>query len=295
MSTDRPVTLTFTRQPPAWRAYARALLARRPALVPQGRTVPAIDARASGLTAPPRRLAAYRAVCELPADGALPLAYPHVLAMPLRLALLTCDAFPVRLLGLVHLRERIVRRRAIADDEPLDLRCGVSGLRETERGQEIDLLTEARAGGSVVWSETSTLLARRRGARPPRPSARTDGPPADAAVARWRVPAGIGRRYASVSGDLNPIHLGRTTARWFGFDRAIAHGMWSLSRAVAALGARVPAGAVELDARFKVPILVPAEVTLRHWSTPDGVEFVLQDAAGERPHVVGRLGAPEGP
>ena len=55
-----------------------------------------------------------------------------------------------------------------------------------------------------------------------------------------RVPGDIGRRYAAVSGDRNPIHLYPLTARAFGFPRAIAHGMWLKARTLAALEGRLP-------------------------------------------------------
>ena len=54
------------------------------------------------------------------------------------------------------------------------------------------------------------------------------------------VPGDIGRRYAGVSGDPNPIHMYAVTARLFGFKSAIAHGMWSYARVLAALGAQRP-------------------------------------------------------
>src|SRR6266487_1403229 len=46
----------------------------------------------------------------------------------------------------------------------------------------------------------------------------------------WELPADLGRRYAAVSGDRNPIHLYRLTAWLFGFRRPIAHGMWAAAR-----------------------------------------------------------------
>ena len=50
----------------------------------------------------------------------------------------------------------------------------------------------------------------------------------------WRLPGDLGRRYAAVSGDRNPIHLYALTAKAFGFPRQIAHGMWSKARCLAA-------------------------------------------------------------
>jgi acyl dehydratase len=58
-----------------------------------------------------------------------------------------------------------------------------------------------------------------------------------------RAPADIGRRYGLVSGDMNPIHLSAPSAKLFGFRQAIAHGLWTKARALAAMLPRQPLGA----------------------------------------------------
>jgi acyl dehydratase len=214
--------------------------------------------------------------------------------MPLQLAVLTSRAFPLRLMGLVHVRNAIRSGRPVGEHERLDMRCQVEGHREAERGQEIDLVTEVEAAGERVWWETSTLLARRPRPReaPPRPAAEVPGerpPPAGLRTSRWDVPASIGRRYALVSRDLNPIHLSRVTARWFGFERAIAHGMWSLARAAAEIGPPAAPGPVSLVAAFKLPVLLPARLLFRAWPDEAGTAFALLDERGERPHLAGAL------
>jgi acyl dehydratase len=242
----------------------------------------------------PRHLAAYRRLCGFAPDGRLPLTYPHVLAMPLQLAILTSRAFPLRIPGLVHVRNAIRSERPVGEAERLDLRCRVEGHRETERGQEIDVVTEVEIAGGRVWWETSTLLARRRRPRgaAPRPPAEGSGerpPPAGLRTWRWDVPASIGRRYALVSRDLNPIHVARLTARWLGFDGAIAHGMWSLARAAAEIAPPAASGRASLDAAFKLPVVLPARLLFRAWPDGEGTAFVLLDERGERPHLAGAL------
>lgn len=77
---------------------------------------------------------------------------------------------------------------------------------------------------------------------------------------RWTLPGGLGRRYASVSGDRNPIHLSALTARPFGFRGAIAHGMWTAARCLAEVDHRLPE-AYTLDIRFRRPVPVPSLVS----------------------------------
>lgn len=287
-----PVSMNFATLPSVWLAYPKILLARRPSHVPEGRVVPSIAARIDRLAANATHLRDYRRVCGFAADGRLPLTYPHVLAMPLHMAMLTCDAFPVRLLGLVHVRNVIRSRARIAEDDAIDLQCSLSGHRESERGQEFDLHTECSVAGHAVWSEVSTFLARRRKPRSREEASAASKPVADEPLgavhtSSWHADAHTGRRYGFVSGDVNPIHLADLSARLFGFDQAIAHGMWSLARTVAALDADGASDAVEIDATFKLPILLPAWVNLQSWETASGRGFALKDAQGDKPHATG--------
>ena len=103
----------------------------------------------------------------------------------------------------------------------------------------------------------------------------------------WRLPADLGRRYAAVSGDHNPIHLYPLTAKALGFPRQIAHGMWSLARCVAAVENRLP-DAVTVDAAFKKPILLPGSVAFGVDTTVDGLAFALTSPKNGAPHLVGR-------
>ncbi len=288
------VSLNFTSLPSVWMAYPKALLARRPTYVPQGREVPSIEASIEGLEVDARHLDEYRRVCGFASDQRLPLTYPHVLAMPLHMAMLTSDAFPVKLLGLVHVRNVIRSRARIAQDDLVDLRCHLAGHRETDRGQEFELITECAVDEQTVWSETSTFLARRRKPRDgataaPAPAPRAVEEPTGAIrTASWHADANIGRRYASVSGDINPIHIADLTAKLFGFDQAIAHGMWSLARTVAELDDG-QADAVQVEASFKLPIFLPGWVNLHSWETASGRAFALKDAHGDKPHATGSI------
>jgi acyl dehydratase len=105
--------------------------------------------------------------------------------------------------------------------------------------------------------------------------------------ARWRVPADAGRRYARVSGDVNPIHLSALTARAFGFPRAIAHGMWVEARALAALSGRLP-DALAVDVAFRKPLLLPSTVELATARAGAGWGFAVRGREGVE-HLVGTV------
>ena len=229
---------------------------------------------------------AYSAVCGFPRKDTVPLPYPHMLAFPLHMAIMSDPAFPYPAIGMVHLENTITARRAIAVGEVLDLTTAVVTPRAHAKGVLLDFVTTVTSGGEVVWESTSTYL--RRGAR-------TEGEPDAGSViagaptggVQWKLPADLGRTYAGVSGDHNPIHLYALTARALGFPRQIAHGMWTLARSVAAIENRLP-DAVTVEVAFKLPVFLPGTVAFADRSD-DGVHtFAVTNPKDGSPHLVGR-------
>jgi hypothetical protein len=287
-------SLEFARAPAVWSMYPKLMVSRKPALIPEGGEVPRIEARLGKVVIDRKHLASYSDVCGAASGATLPIAYPHVLAMPLHLAMLGAEAFPVKILGLVHVGNRIAMREPISADEPAQIRAWIEGHRDTERGQEFDLHTEYVVGGEPLWDETCTFLARRKpapGTSRPAVARSVEGPPDGTPIksSSFRAPAGLGRRYGFISGDVNPIHMSDLSARAFGFPRAIAHGMWSLGRAASDFEAEQFNGGCELSVSFKLPIYMPSWLMLQRWEIENGCAFVLRDGQGEKPHLTGTL------
>jgi acyl dehydratase len=105
----------------------------------------------------------------------------------------------------------------------------------------------------------------------------------------WHLPGDLGRRYAAVSGDRNPIHMHALTAKAFGFPRAIAHGMWSKAHCLAALEQRLPDSfGVSVD--FGRPMLLPGEVAFGSEDLENGaIGFAVWDERGSRRHLGGHI------
>jgi acyl dehydratase len=241
------------------------------------------------------RLAAYDRVCGFQLRDALPATYPHMLAFPLQLALMTDSSFPFGAIGLVHIYNRITQHRPIDAAEPLSLRVWCGQIEPHPRGRQFSLHSEARVGDELVWEEVSTNLRRGEGeaARENRPqgdSRKGDANRADelSTAAVWRLPGDLGRRYGSVSGDLNPIHIHPLSARLFGFKAAIAHGMWTKARCLAALEAVLP-GAYAVEVAFRRPILLPGVVEFAEAAVDGGIAFGVRDKRKGTPHLDGRV------
>jgi acyl dehydratase len=240
-------------------------------------------------------VAAYAEVCGFGLRQSLPLTYPHVLAFGLHMAIMTDPSFPFPAIGTVHLENTITQHRPISAAERLQVSVRPDNLRSHPKGTAFDLLTEVHSAGELVWEETSTFLRRGRSEESTADAGGTSLQVVPPSGVTWRLGGDLGRRYAAVSGDHNPIHLYALTAKTLGFPRQIAHGMWSKARCVAMLEPRL-VDAVRVDAAFKKPILLPGSVAFGSREVPGSGSrgdwaFSLTNPTSGAPHLLGRTTA----
>jgi acyl dehydratase len=286
------------------RQYVRAAV---PRLGPAPRTAPELRLRCEGVETSARDVRAYAEVVGQPPSERLPPLYPHLFGFGLQLKIMNDPAFPFPALGLVHVSNEVTTTRPLLLGEKFDVEVQAGEIGAHPRGRVVDLHTTVSRHGEPVWAETSTYLRRERPAGAAAGEGRTSQehrtseehrPQAveiqDAAAlhfsARWRLPANLGRSYARVSGDINPIHLSSWTARPLGFPRAIAHGMWTAAAVLGALDGRLP-DALRYQVEFRRPISLPSTVRLFTAISGTTIDAAVrsQDQAGrDRLHLIGR-------
>ncbi|RYB91820.1 hypothetical protein EUA93_16940 [Nocardioides oleivorans] len=232
------------------------------------------------------RVDAYAGVCGFPRKDVVPVTYPHLLAFPLHMAIMGDPAFPYPAIGMVHVENTITSHRAIGIGERLDVTTSVGEPRPHARGVLLDFVTSVSADDGTAWESTSTYLRRGRTIDGD-PSAGLEVLDPPTGGVQWRLPADLGRTYASVSGDANPIHLYPLTAKALGFERQIAHGMWTLARSVAAIENRLP-GAVTVEVAFKKPVFLPGTVSYASRRDDSGWTFAMTSPKDGSPHLLGR-------
>lgn len=265
--------------------FAKALvpsLDRGPARIPDDLAL------VRGVTQDLARLADYDRVCGFGLSEVVPPTWLHVLTFPLHVELLSGRASTIRLVGVVHVSNRMRLHRPVAVTETLDVSVRATNLRPHKRGALLDLIGEVHVGDDLVWDGVSTYLA---------PGAKVSGSEEQIAreeyvptrpIAQWRLPADLGRQYRHVSGDPNPIHISRLAAKAFGFSRPIIHGMWTHARLLAAVQPRLP-DTYAIEVGFARPILLPG--TVGAWWRPDAGVWVgaVTDPTGAKPYLTARI------
>ena len=272
---------TLNREPSLPGLYARAATRRKIT----GTTLPDSGLRC-WVDVDPQRLAAYRKVCGFADNGLLPPTYPHILGFALQMQLLTASNFPFPLLGLIHLSNRIRVLRPLGGVSRARVSVQVQNLQPHAKGATFDLVTTLDDQLGTLWEAQSQMLCR---------GVKLDGEPVEEALAStlmlsevedWKAPSDIGRQYARVSGDYNPIHLSAASARLFGFPTAIAHGLWLKARTLAALGEQLAVSNVDIAVQFKKPVRLPSEVTLLASAAGSSGDLRLA-GVGDLEHMVG--------
>jgi len=263
-----------------------------PGVAKKGGAIPDLVLTRRDVAIDPEHLATYREVCGFAPGQYLPLTYPHMLAFRLHMGIMTDSAFPYAAIGSVHLRNSMTQHRAIAPSERLNVSATATNRRAHSKGTIFDFVTTVTTGGDgtgqeTVWESTSTYLRPGRGDK----DAPTEGEPFEVIASNgteWKLAADLGRRFAAVSGDYNPIHLYSLTAKAFGFPSQIAHGIWTKARCVAAMESRIP-DAATVAVEFKKPVLLPARVAFGSRVVPGGLDFSMTNPKNGAPHLVGRV------
>lgn len=270
-------------------AYARVMLGKKPYVAPPDTVIAPVELEVRRIVLSAAHLQRYREVCSVPAGTELPPAYLHLVAMPMHMQLFVVRNFPVKVLGLIHLRNTIRVLHPVEQRAPLRLTVHFDTMRITDFGQEYDFVTRYEQNGAVVWEEVSTMFARgntapKEGSKRPGIE-RANAPASGVSTETLDVADNTGWRYARVSGDFNPIHLTARTAQMFGFKQAVAHGMWSLGRCLAAAAPHLPKGKMQVDTQFKLPVYIPSQALSRSWISSDTVEIAMCTMRGDRLHL----------
>ena len=247
--------------------------------------------------------------------------YLQVLTLRMQLEMMINQPFPFKPMGLVHLANHIEVNYLPKQNAQLLLQTSFKELIWHKNGWVFALLSEGFVNGKLAIAATAYYLSRQRHTQV---NKNTDVisevnleeatskskvvakisseipiidellPPFDMSV-DMNFPLGIGRQYARVSGDFNPIHLTRWTAKLMGFKQAIAHGMYSKALCISVIlkqemenrkGALAQTS-MQFSTQFIQPIYLPTRCELNVKREGEGIDFSLtsKSRAKAREHL----------
>jgi acyl dehydratase len=269
--------LVFTQKPSV--PWFRLLLTPRSKLK-NDNSIPKIEAQWNNVTIPD--VSSYNIICGYP-DTFIPITYPQVLATPLHMQILADKKFPLPALGLVHLYQEMEYLCPIEMEEEYDIYCWVEGHEQVANGVQFEIHTELRSEQTIYWKGKSRIYSRAapgnkiRTERTPEPKIENPN------TKNWSLPEDLGRRYTSISGDFNPIHLYSWTAKPFGFSTHIIHGMWSMAHALSSFNQPI----TKVQTHFIRPIHLPSKVNFFSQEIDNSRTFIARNPDNGKTHLWG--------
>lgn len=256
-----------------------------------------------GVTIDSDKLETFKQVCGYKTgEQTVPAPFIQILFIGVVSKFIGSSFFPISPMGLIQVGQSYELKQPLSPDQPLDLFCRLLDMTQTEKGIHTRVLMEAVPAGSrgsgsdiksdpdetdLIWQGIATYFTRSKTKQKKEKKQREPDTPLPI-METIQVPENTGRKYAAVSRDYNPHHLYGWTAKFIGFKQAIAHGMWSLARAGASL--EKAAGFPELsgmEGALKLPIFMPATITLGYEFTGTEAAFELRDKDTGVPHLKG--------
>lgn len=232
--------------------------------------------------------------CGFKNTGYLPITYPFVICFPLLMKIITSADFPVPVLGLIHYKNQIIQYNPIKNTAALTLVCRINNDRAAQIGRLINIKFEVFEQDNMVWKCIATFLYKSPENRTSNSTSssvpnRPPNPVSMVKVASFKINSFTALNYASISGDLNPIHLHKLAAKLFGFKASIMHGMWAKARVLAALSSTIDLACVNVNVQFKKPILLPTDICLKAMTSELKSEFCLTNITNKITHLSGAI------
>lgn len=281
-------TRYFSQLPKPYLAYPKViqgLIFKKPKAE---KVLPQVEYVVDSFKVDQKHLKAYNEVCGFKNNGYIPAIYLTVLSQSLQMHMMTAEAFPFPVLGLVHIRNQVKQYRKIGVNESLTLSCKFGELQPHDKGVQFDFITTVKVGDEVVVEALTTYLSRQKSKGKAAAKIVENKTPDYELNAEWEILENTGRRYAMTSGDFNLIHIHALMAKAFGFKQAIAHGMWTKAKALSSLA--LP-DAYEADVWFKLPLYLPSKVQFLTAKAANDTEILIRNSKNQKPHVTGTVTA----
>lgn len=184
------------------------------------------------------------------------------------------------LLRLVHGAEEHVLYRPLRPGDVLTVTPVLESIEQKDTGETFTAkATLSDPKDEPVAEVRGTMFIRGTGSGK-RPSTRADeAAPEIVYEESTKVDEDQTRRYADASGDHNPIHLDRDTARMAGLPDVILHGMCTMAiatkAAVNGLAGGDPARIRRVGVRLSKPVFLGQELTTKLWKETDGDDVTI--------------------
>lgn len=214
-------------------------------------------------------------------ENKAPLSYLYCLAQRAQIAVMLDKEFSIALPGMVHLENVLEEIAPWSPEKVFEIEVSIQAEYKKEGALiprcQLDFFQE----GQKVVSCSSVYMARRKAKSSGKKKEKQAVVFPEATLSQqWDIAGDTGREYAKVSGDSNPIHTMGFFAKLMGFKRPIAHGWYSVARAVIEAEAYLQKPIRYIEVAFKSPVFLPSQQNFALFEAEKGTGFSLHNSKG---------------
>ena len=218
----------------------------------------------------------------LDSENKAPLSYLYCLAQRAQIAVMLDKEFSIALPGMVHLENVLEEIAPWSAEKAFEIKVNI----QVEYKNEGHLIPRCQVDFYQGHSESAKLLQCLYGTQEIKKSAKKKEKqglvfPEAIRSQQWEVAGNTGRGYAKVSGDSNPIHTHAFFAKLMGFKRPIAHGWYSVAKAVIEAETHLQKPIRYIEVAFKSPVFLPSQQDFALFATEKGTGFSLHNSKGK--------------
>lgn len=253
-----------------------------------GAAFPSIKYVLESVQADPSKLHAYNTLFGYTGD-IVPSTYWHTRFFPIRILLAADKKFPFPLPGMVHLTDTITQYEPIKASDTLRMECYLGKCMRHEKGTAFETITQLFLHDKLVWEENTVNLRIGKTQLGEEEYSAYEFPLVESTKeTELTIPRSMGKKYAHISGDFNPIHVSVLGAKIFGFKTSLMHGWYSLNKLLAPHQPLMDEKHT-LFVAFKKPLFLPGNVVLKESATKDGFQFEVTDKKEGYPNLKGTI------
>lgn len=194
----------------------------------------------------------------------LPIFYLQVLAFKLHLKLLNHKHLPFKVTGAIHKENSVTYHKPIYKNDPINFQVSIDKFVKTNTSTQCTILTEAYVSGEIKWQARSTYYHRNSKSEERKKEPHLNTQRNVILQKTLKLSENLGRKFALISGDINPIHMHPMIAKLFGFQSTIIHGMYMSAKTLSPFNIDKSSLPVTVNNTFIKPIELPTRVLIKY-------------------------------
>lgn len=222
-------------------------------------------------------------------DNNQPLTYLYILAQRAQLASMLQPLFTIAIPGLIHVENELEKTGSVDFNAPFDLQ--VKGRVDYKKTGSLIPIFEVdfMQSGKRVARCKSVYLAKRKQKKSSKKQNEVVHSMKPDFQECWALSADMGKKYARVSGDQNPIHTSTFFARLMGLKQPIVHGWYMVSRLCEQIERLKQEEVESIQVQFKNPVYLPSTSTFEFSEKNNNISFSISNCKSEKLCMMGEV------